>query len=287
MRYLTLILLLVGAMLTAEAAFSPEEARRIYGESSLSSGWRENGDYLFLNVKWNDSSEDEDDDSDVAEMRALLAVLTDYVRPSPVSCTSSPFIPELTSWLMPKDYEFSFSDVESCLVDDRTKGESHDVVFAFDLKPLKSQKKAAQVLKDSVNKRREADWVAELKKVYNGEFRSGDSRRSFFMMLGCPIVSLIEEKTLLATPNIPAKGDNRSVKELSLALTNETSFKSWFRAASALASAGCHAESVWAYARALSCEDADGKAWWNLYEACKKAGYIENAKGISWYLKIR
>ena len=98
-----LILMFVGIwQMTLFAAFTPEEARRVYGESSSSlnlSTFKEVGDYVFMEVKWSVDKDVSSDDRESLEMSALMDAIQKYVEPPVIACTNSPFLKALTTWL--------------------------------------------------------------------------------------------------------------------------------------------------------------------------------------------
>ena len=104
--------------LTLSAAFTPEEARRVYGEASpdlSSSTFKEVGDYIFAEVRWTVEEDADEEDREALEMSALLDAIGKYVDVQVVACTNSPFSKALTTWLVP-DTEFTLPEVQSSVV---------------------------------------------------------------------------------------------------------------------------------------------------------------------------
>ena len=181
--------------LTLSAAFTPEEARRVYGETSpafASSSTQEAGEYIFMDVKWDSDKDATSEDRESQEMSALLDAIQKYVAPPVVACTNSPFSKALTTWLTP-DVEFNVPDVQSSVVKDEDKDGKRHQVIAFDAKVLKAAKEEAAKKAHGVNSRSESDWLALLKNAY-ANFKTPTEKRKFNVMLGCPIVNFIECK---------------------------------------------------------------------------------------------
>lgn len=177
--------------LTLSAAFTPEEARRVYGESSSalgSSSFKEVGDFVFMEVKWSVDDVAEED-REALEMSALMDAIQEYVAPSAVACTNSPFSKALTAW-MSQETEFSVPEVKSTVVKNEDIDGKRRQVVAFDAIPLKAAKANALKVALRVNERSEEDWLASLKAAYEN-FKTPAEKRKFNVMLGCPIVDLI------------------------------------------------------------------------------------------------
>ncbi|MBQ7177173.1 MAG: hypothetical protein IJS08_07135 [Victivallales bacterium] len=188
-----LILMFVGIwQMTLFAAFTPEEARRVYGESSSSlnlSTFKEVGDYVFMEVKWSVDKDVSSDDRESLEMSALMDAIQKYVEPPVIACTNSPFSKALTTWLTPET-EFSLPEVPSSVVKEEEKDGKHSQVIAFDATVLKAAKASASKRAHSVNERSVEDWLKLLKATY-GNFKTLAEKRKFNVMLGCPIVDFI------------------------------------------------------------------------------------------------
>ena len=178
--------------LTLSAAFTPEEARRVYGEASSalgSSSSREVGDYVFMEVKWSVDKDASAEDREAMELSALMDAIQVYVAPPMAVCTNSPFSKALTTWLTPET-EFKVPEVRSTVVKDEEKDGDRRQVVAFDVVALKAAKVSAANNAHSVNKRSEVDWL-ELLKSARENFKTPAENRKFNVMLGCPIVNFI------------------------------------------------------------------------------------------------
>lgn len=179
--------------LTLSAAFTPEEARRVYGESSSTffseSSFKEVGDYVFMEVKWRVDKDADAEDREAQGMSALMEAIQVYLTPSVVACTNSPFSKALTTWLTPET-EFNLPEVQSSIVKDEEKDGEKCQVIAFDASVLKAAKVRAAQKAHSVNERSEEDWLESLKAAYEN-FKTPAEKRKFNVMLGCPIVDFI------------------------------------------------------------------------------------------------
>jgi len=195
--------------LTLSAAFTPEEARRAYGESSSalgSSSFKEVGDYVFMEVNWTVDDDVAEEDREALEMSALMDAIQGYVAPPAVACTNSPFSKALTTW-MSQETEFRLPEVQSAVVKNEEAGGRRCQVVAFDAAPLKAAKADAMKAACRVNERSEEDWLALLKAACEN-FKTSAEKRKFNVMLGCPIVDLI-----LGTGKFVAEEANEDEKE--------------------------------------------------------------------------
>lgn len=187
------LLVCVGAcQLTLMAAFTPEEARRVYGETSSalsSSSFKEIGDYIFAEIGWAVDKAADSEDCESLEMSALLDAVQKYVDAPVIACTNSPFSKALTTWLVP-DAEFTLPEVQSSVVKDEEKDGKRYQIIAFDATVLKAAKASAQKSAQEVNERSEEDWLALLRVAYEN-FKTPAEKRRFNVMLGCPIVDFI------------------------------------------------------------------------------------------------
>lgn len=173
------------------ATFTPEEARRIFGESSscvLSSGTVV-GDYLFLEVNWKEDASLSTEEREEQEMSALFEAMQKFITPQPCVCTNSPFCRTLTDWLLPV-VEFNVPNVKSSVVKDDTKDGRRTQVVAVEADPLMSARDLALKSVASVNNRSEAEWAESLKNALS-QFKMPDDKQKFYTLLGCPIVNLI------------------------------------------------------------------------------------------------
>lgn len=176
--------------LASIAAFTPEEARRVYGEaSSPPSSSLEEGDYVFMEVRWSVAEGATAEEAEEGEMSAMMSAIESYVKPQAVVCTNSPFSRTLTSWMTP-DFEFSVPNVQSVVVKENEKDGKVCMVIAFDAAVLKAAKADAAKKANSVNDRNDSEWLDQLKLVAEN-FKSAEEKRKFNVMLGCPIVNFI------------------------------------------------------------------------------------------------
>ena len=187
-------ILMVGVaicQLPLSAAFTPEEARRVFGESSskFTSSTMEVGDYVFMEATWNVDVDASVEDREAKELSVALEILRKYITPEPIACTNSPFCKALTTWLLPEPV-FNVPEVERTVVKDVEKAQTRSVVYAFDAAPLKAAKDRALKAANSVNERSEKDWQASLKAACEN-FKTPAEKRKFNVMLGCPIVDFI------------------------------------------------------------------------------------------------
>ena len=178
--------------MTLSAAFTPEEARRLYGESSptlSSSFFNEIGDYIFAEVGWTVDKNADAEDCESLEMSALFDAVQKYVGTPEIVCTNSPFSKALTTWLVP-DTEFSLPEVQSSVVKDEEKDGIRRQIIAFDAKAMRAAKDSVLKSVQDINERSEKDWLAALKAAYDN-FKTPAEKRKFNVMLGCPIVDFI------------------------------------------------------------------------------------------------
>ena len=178
--------------LTLSAAFTPEEARRIYGEASpdlSSTSFKEVGDYIFAEIRWTVEEDADEEDREALEMSALLDAIEKYVDVPVVACTNSPFSKALTTWLAP-DTEFKLPEVRSSVVKAEEKDGKRCQVVAFDATVLKAAKASALKSAQVINARSEEDWLALLRSAYEN-FKTPAEKRKFNVMLGCPVVDFI------------------------------------------------------------------------------------------------
>ena len=180
--------------LTLLAAFTPEEARRVYGESSSASSLSaskavEAGDYIFMEVKWHVDNDADAEDRESQEMSALMDAVQRFLTIPVIACTNSPFSKALTTWLTPET-EFNLPEVQSSVVKVEEKDGEKCQVIAFDAPVLKAAKVSAAKKAHSVNERSKEDWLELLKAAYEN-FKTPAEKRKFNVMLGCPIVDFI------------------------------------------------------------------------------------------------
>lgn len=180
--------------LAGAAAFTPTEARRVYGESSLPSDapFAEHGDYLFMNVKWKTDKENSSDENEAQNLSATLDALEGYVAPKRQDVTNSPFCKTLTDWMIPED-TFKFSDVDSVTVAEEHSGDERRAVVAFDLNALRRVRERTLASRKDFSAHGTADWAKELAGAY-ANFKTAKDRRRFFSLLGCPIVAFLDER---------------------------------------------------------------------------------------------
>ena len=178
--------------LSAFAAFAPDQARQVFGESGLNvtASTTEACDYLFMRIKWT-ASEDEDVSDDEQQMSAVMDALDAYLAPARVECRDSPFCKTLTKWMEPEP-TYTIPDVSSCVVKDESTASEHVCVMAFDAGPLKKEKAAAAARMNAVNDRTKADWAVALKEAF-GHFKTHEEKAKFNALLGCPVVTLVNQ----------------------------------------------------------------------------------------------
>lgn len=194
-RILFLFVCHCALCLAGVAAFTPTEARRVYGESSLpkDAPFVEHGGYVFMNVKWRTDAESTSDECEARNLSAIMDALEMYVAPRRQDVTNSPFCKTLTDWMIPED-KFEFSGVESVTIDEDDVGGEHWALMAFDLNALRRVREKVLSSRKNFSAHGVADWAKELAAVY-GHFKTVKDRRTFFSLLGCPIVTLIDERT--------------------------------------------------------------------------------------------
>lgn len=177
--------------LMLSATFAPEEARRIYGESSSSftSSSHEVGDYVFMKLEWTFDKDSSPEEREALELSAVMDAIEKYVAPSVMVCTNSPFSKALTTWMTP-DTEFKLPEVQTSVVKDEEKDGTRCQVVAFDAVSLKAARADAAQKVRSVNARTLEDWLELLKKA-SENFKTEEGKRKFNTMLGCPIVNFI------------------------------------------------------------------------------------------------
>ncbi len=191
MKFALLVCASVSQLLLS-ASFTPEEARRVYDESSSTlsqSSCKEIGDYVFMEVKWRVESDDSSEDCEAKELSALMDAIQRYVAPPVVACTNSPFSKALTTWLMPVA-EFDVPKVASSVVKDEEMAGARRQVVAFDAQALRAAKAKAAKSAVNVNARSVEDWTDSLKSIVS-DFKTPSEKRKFNVMLGCPIVDFV------------------------------------------------------------------------------------------------
>lgn len=223
-----MLLLGCGMCLSAfSAAFTPEEARRVFGEtsSSVSSSGTVVGDYLFFEVKWKEDNSLPTEDREAQEMNALLEAMQRFITPQSCACTNSPFCKTLTDWLLPAA-EFNVPNVKSSVVKDDSKEGNRTQVVAVEAAPMMSARDLALKSVASVNNRSEAQWAESLKKALT-QFKKPDDKQKFYTLLGCPIVNLIFSRSNEYRVSVLA-GCERACDELGLLAKFATEGDSFF-----------------------------------------------------------
>ena len=335
----------------APAAFTPEEARRVYGESSSvpESGAIEAGGYVFMEVSWRPDLEASGEERDAQELAAVLDVLEGYVRPKSEVCSDLPFCRNLTSWMEP-DFKFSFHDVSSATVKESSANGVCCKVMAFDAAALKAARSEAQAAMDRKRPRTDDDWLALLKDV-RAKFMKQSEMAKFYTLLGCPVVNVVNARSpgsygqplegseacwkelqdMLELPRRPdsffarnvslawfgvaggVKGDfypnwqeddggrfakavqlYRKGKEIQTIVRllsesieiNPIGAEKWGYLGGALKVSGNDKDALFAYLQSLKFNSQCKWAWKGLRECCERCGFTENAKGLSWHLKM-
>lgn len=176
---------------TCFSAFTPEEAHRIFDESSpyVSSSATTVGDYLFLKIKWEEDKSLSTEDQEAQEMMALLEAMRKFITPQSCVCTNSPFCKTLTDWLLPET-EFNVPNVQSSTIKDESINGERIQIIAVEAAPLIAAKDMAIKKVLTINSRTEAEWVNALKGV-KSQFTKPEDTQKFYTILGCPIVNLI------------------------------------------------------------------------------------------------
>ena len=108
----------------------------------------------------------------------------------PLSPSASPFGPTLTKWMEPT-IEYRLSGIGSCVISDRVDGGIRTKIIALDGEALRAERQRVKMCGESANQRVEGDWAVCLGETFN-LFQAQGKRELFFMLLGCPIVNMIE-----------------------------------------------------------------------------------------------
>lgn len=196
----------------ALAAFTPDEARRVYGESSSASNsvCTEVGDYVFMELKWKTEADASAEDRDAQEMSALMDALESYVAPKQTAVTNSPFCRELTEWLVPET-AFKIPDVASVTLKDEEAAGERRMVVAFDATALHEARDSAKSRNVDMNGYSPVQWTEALSAAY-ANFKTRDEKRKFFFLLGCPVVSLLDREIGLNATDLTGRSDRGSVE---------------------------------------------------------------------------
>lgn len=338
--------------LALSAAFTPEGARRVYGESSFAQnvGIVESGDYVFMEVAWKPIQDVGEDELEAQELSAVFDALKNYVRPELAACTNSPFCEALTSWMVP-EFEFSAKDVPSTTIKEYSTNGVHCKIMAFDAHLLRAAKSDAQKAMNGKIPRADSEWLLRLKDV-QGNFRTPEEKSKFYMMLGCPVVNVVNSRSpedygaplkgseacwnelqdIMELPKRPesffakngglvwtsvmlgtkgafypnwqeddegrfnkaielyrkGKDVTKIIKLLSESIAiNPIGAEKWGYLGGALKVCGENKDALFAYLQSLKFNPQNNWAWKGLQDCCEKCGYMENAKGLAWYLKMQ
>lgn len=198
MKHLSAFLLFVGMSPALFAAFSETEARQVYDAASVSfppqqalpsATFREEGAYVFVEVRWACA---ESPDAEGEELALLLDALERYLTQGLNTSFSerSPFGPTLTEWMAP-EVEYRLNGIPQCTLSDKTAQKVRTKVFAYEGAALRAERTRIQALHEKARRRTEAEWGEGLRRAFV-TFQEAGKRSQFFMLLGCPIVNLME-----------------------------------------------------------------------------------------------
>jgi tetratricopeptide (TPR) repeat protein len=177
---------------TLFAAFTSEEARQVFGESSSdeSSISQIVGEYLFLKIEWQEDPSDSTEEREAQELSTAQTAIEEFILANLRQSTNSPFCGALTSWMKP-DFNFQFSDVPCSIVKNETeKNGTRRQVLALDAEPILKLRELATKESEAANDRSPAAWLELLKKA-SGNFKTSSEKKKFNVLLGCPIVNYI------------------------------------------------------------------------------------------------
>lgn len=197
---------------TALAAFTLDEARRVYGEASsaFKTACAEVGDYVFMELKWKTGADASAEDREEQELSAMMDAMQRYVAPKQSAVTNSPFCKELTEWLVP-ERGFKVPDVASTTVKDEESDGERKMVIAFDAKALHAARDCAKKQNVDLNEYSPAQWKDALLEAY-ANFMTRDDKRKFFFLLGCPIVAFLDKEIGLDAKELTGRQDKGSVE---------------------------------------------------------------------------
>jgi hypothetical protein len=203
---------------TEALAFTPAEARRVYGlaaTNSPASTVMEADGLVFLEVKW---SVGEDEEPGECELSAVQDALESYIAvPHDGAGSNSPFAPVLTDWLVP-DVTYQLPSVQSAVVKKEEKDGVHHDIYAFEAAPLKAARDSAIKQQKDMRIKDAAGWSEALKK-YAMTLKTGNDWRQFCVMLGCPIVNLVKDPR--------AQNYGKTVKGCEAGIAELEAFTSW------------------------------------------------------------
>lgn len=197
---------------TALAAFTPDEARRVYGETSSSSesSILEVGDYVFMELKWDSAADASAEECEEQELSAMMDAIQEYVTPKQCAVTNSPFCKELTDWLLP-ECEFNVPDVASTTLKEEESNGERRVVVAFDAQGLRDAREAAEKTRMDLNSFSTEQWASALSGAYTN-FKTKEEKRKFLYLLGCPVVGFLEKGIGFDKNGLSGRADKGSVE---------------------------------------------------------------------------
>ena len=209
------------------AAFTPEEARRVYGIVSTNSpaSVMEAGGFVFMELKWDIPADSSSDDKAELELTAISDALERYILPVRQAITNSPFSSALTEWLDP-EVPYQIPNVPSTVVKVVEQTNSCLKVFAFDALPLKAARAKAHQTEAERHSRTSDKWLKRLK-AYYATIKKEEDRRQFFVLLGCPVVNLVEGKGNCSLGK-SVKGAERGLAEMDILVNWKTDEKSFY-----------------------------------------------------------
>lgn len=150
--------------------------------------------YLFLKVTYSLLEYESVAEHLGKELSAIRSALSAFILPPLPNYEDSPFCEALTSWMMPK-YTYNFSNLASCVVQDETLDNDVRVkVFAFDLPQVLRVKNEVASQKVDFKKRSEREWISALCETSRHFNKTDEEKKIFYILLGCPIVNVIEDK---------------------------------------------------------------------------------------------
>ena len=340
------------ALVVEAAAFTPAEARRVYGliaTTASASTVLEADGFVFMEIKW---SVGEGEEPDECELSAVQDALEAYIAVPQTPVVNSPFVPALTDWLLP-EVTYQMPNVKSAVVKKNEIAGVHRDVYAFEAAPLKAARANAVRQQEKRQMKDKAAWCEALRK-YARTLKTENDWRQFYVMLGCPIVNLVKgaqardfgksvkgcEKGLAELGVITSWNPEQSffysthkgvlwgdrvasansifypllqlddggafarAKELTkkkdwqkrpqmildeLAKTiiaNPYVAEKWIYLGGVLLKTGHPLEGLIAYIQGAKFDEKNRDAWTGIMCCCEAAGLMENASGLSWFLKL-
>lgn len=125
-RTCVLLLSILACVLSARAEFNHRDAKRVYASLTQRGTVVEKEDFVFLEVKWNAGTSDEEEE---AELLAIERALKNYLLGGRDSS---------------EDIDYDIPEVKSVVVEESEKDGIHTQVIAFDAHVLNSARGKAQ-----------------------------------------------------------------------------------------------------------------------------------------------